>query len=203
MRILLNDGGQPVELVSEDHFLGFYDEAHVQRYLARLLEDPDNRQTLRAAYARDNNMPAATHVDDMAVGLWLARKLLAGRVRILAHNYLYLHGYQVPAARAVQPGDQEPVEMAPGRSGLRPASPEETEPEPVEFEPDEPPWLDIELVDEQGRPVPGELYTVELPDGTFLQGSLDPNGKARIRGVDAQTAKVSFPNYDADAYDLE
>src|SRR4029079_16560280 len=27
-------------------------------------------------------------------------------------------------------------------------------------------WIEIELVDEKGRPVPGEAYVVTLPDGT-------------------------------------
>ncbi len=58
-------------------------------------------------------------------------------------------------------------------------------------------WIAIELVDEDGKPVPGENYKIKLPDGTEIEDSLDDKGRAKISGIDAGSCKVSFPNRDA------
>lgn len=58
-------------------------------------------------------------------------------------------------------------------------------------------WIAIQLVDEGGHAVPGEDYTVTLPDGTTVEGCLDEHGRDRISGIDSGTCKVSFPNRDS------
>jgi len=63
-------------------------------------------------------------------------------------------------------------------------------------------WIEIELVDEAGQPVPGERYVVILPDGTTVaEGTLDEKGFARVEGIDPGTCKVSFPDLDKDAWE--
>ena len=62
-------------------------------------------------------------------------------------------------------------------------------------------WIEIELVDEDGNPVPGEEYQITLPDGsTVASGTLDAKGKARVEGIDGGTCKVTFPNQDKSAW---
>jgi type VI secretion system secreted protein VgrG len=62
-------------------------------------------------------------------------------------------------------------------------------------------WIEIELVDEDGKPVPGEEYQVTLPDGsTVASGTLDGKGKARVEGIDPGSCKVTFPNLDKDSW---
>ena len=62
-------------------------------------------------------------------------------------------------------------------------------------------WIEIELVDDNGKPVPGEKYRVTLPDGTTMdEGALDEKGRARIDGIDPGNCKVTFPNLDKDAW---
>ena len=62
-------------------------------------------------------------------------------------------------------------------------------------------WIEIELVDEEGKPVPGEKYAITLPDGsTVASGTTDENGRARVDGIDPGTCKVTFPNLDKDAW---
>ena len=58
-------------------------------------------------------------------------------------------------------------------------------------------WIEIELVDQNNKPVPGEPYKVTLPDGrTLASGTLDDKGKARVEAIDAGNCKVTFPQRD-------
>jgi uncharacterized Zn-binding protein involved in type VI secretion len=57
-------------------------------------------------------------------------------------------------------------------------------------------WVEIELVDEEGKPVPGEEYRIELPDGSIRQGRLNDKGKARLEGIDSGNCLVTFPYLD-------
>jgi hypothetical protein len=58
-------------------------------------------------------------------------------------------------------------------------------------------WIEIELVDQDKKPVPGEPYRITLPDGeTLAEGTLDDKGRARVDGIDPGTCKVTFPNRD-------
>jgi hypothetical protein len=70
---------------------------------------------------------------------------------------------------------------------------------PEDFE--EKSWIEIELVDENDEPVPGERYRVTLPDGTVTDGSLDENGFAHIGGIDPGTCQITFPNLDGEAWE--
>jgi type VI secretion system secreted protein VgrG len=63
-------------------------------------------------------------------------------------------------------------------------------------------WIEIELVDEAGKPVAGEPYQVTLPDGTTVaDGTLDEKGRARVDNIDPGTCKVTFPNLDKEAWE--
>lgn len=57
-------------------------------------------------------------------------------------------------------------------------------------------WIEIELVDEEGNPVPEESFWVECPDGSIAEGKLDSEGRARIDGIDPGTCTVTFPDLD-------
>jgi len=83
-----------------------------------------------------------------------------------------------------------------------------TQPEPGAAEPakssDTPEntaWIEVELVDEDGEPVPGERYRITLPDDTVAEGSLDEKGKARVEGFKPGNCKVTFPELDKDAWE--
>jgi hypothetical protein len=58
-------------------------------------------------------------------------------------------------------------------------------------------WIEIELVDEAGDPVPNAPYRIELPDGRTVEGRLDDNGLARHSNIDPGNCQVSFPEIDA------
>jgi type VI secretion system secreted protein VgrG len=61
-------------------------------------------------------------------------------------------------------------------------------------------WIEIELVDESGAPVPGAAYQVVLPDGSTAEGTLDEKGLARIDGIDPGNCQITFPDLDQDAW---
>ena len=62
-------------------------------------------------------------------------------------------------------------------------------------------WIEIELVGEDGKPIPGEAYCVLLPDGSKVAGLLDANGYARLDRLPAGGAcQVCFPDLDGDAW---
>lgn len=62
-------------------------------------------------------------------------------------------------------------------------------------------WIEIELVDEQDNPVPGEKYKITVPDDSVAEGTLDDKGFARVDGIDPGTCKISFPHLDKDAWE--
>ena len=62
-------------------------------------------------------------------------------------------------------------------------------------------WIEIELVDRQNKPVPGEPYRIILPDDqTVAEGTLDEKGFARVDGIDPGTCRVTFPNLEKQAW---
>lgn len=62
-------------------------------------------------------------------------------------------------------------------------------------------WIEIEMVDEEDEPVPGEKYKITLPDDSVAEGTLDENGFARVEGFEKGTCKVCFPDMDAEAWE--
>jgi hypothetical protein len=63
-------------------------------------------------------------------------------------------------------------------------------------------WLEIELVGDDGQPIPWEEYKVILPDGAPAGGYLDENGFARLENIENPgTCRISFPKLDKDAWD--
>jgi type VI secretion system secreted protein VgrG len=53
------------------------------------------------------------------------------------------------------------------------------------------------LTDEHGNPVPDVSYSVTLPDGSVMTGSLDDQGFARFDDIDPGKCLVSFPEIHA------
>lgn len=61
-------------------------------------------------------------------------------------------------------------------------------------------WIEIELVDENGDPVPWQEYRLTTSDGkTTLTGYLDETGWSRVDGLtQGGDCKVTFPSLDQD-----
>jgi hypothetical protein len=55
-------------------------------------------------------------------------------------------------------------------------------------------WIAIELVDDQGKPVPNVAYVIKCDDGRVRTGTTNGEGKAREEGLHDGNCKVSFPD---------
>ncbi len=91
----------------------------------------------------------------------------------------------------------EQLEKKEGKYGSEQVKPHN----PTEEEIEEKSWIEIEMVDEEDEPVPGEKYKITLPDDSVAQGTLDNKGFARVDGIDPGTCKITFPELDKDAWE--
>jgi hypothetical protein len=62
-------------------------------------------------------------------------------------------------------------------------------------------WIEIELVDDIGQPVPGETVEITCPDETVAYGTTDRDGKFKVEGIDQGNCGICFPNLDKDAWE--
>jgi hypothetical protein len=62
-------------------------------------------------------------------------------------------------------------------------------------------WIEIELVGEDGKGVPGQAYLIGAPDGKEYSGRTDARGWARVDGIPGGTCKVSFIELDQEAWE--
>ncbi len=106
------------------------------------------------------------------------------------------------ATRTITPGKDktysggkalEPGQMPPGIAGH--------EWKPQEVEEKESSWIEIEMVDEDGQPWPGEEYELTLPDGSIKRGTLDSQGLAHVYLPEKGECQIGFPNLDRRAWD--
>jgi len=109
-------------------------------------------------------------------------------------------------ADVADPGEVEKIkaEQTKTKSGkygsekVKPHKPPQTEEEKKQ----KTSWIEIEMVDEEDNPVPGEKYSITLPDGeTVAEGMLDGKGFARVDGIEPGTCKITFPELDKDAWE--
>jgi hypothetical protein len=53
-------------------------------------------------------------------------------------------------------------------------------------------WIEIEVVDDEGKPRAGCGYRLDLPDGRTFQGKLAGNGTISVHGIDPGTATLTL-----------
>ena len=112
---------------------------------------------------------------------------------------------EVQEADVADPGEAAEMKAAqveaqnstPTQAKVKAFKPKESEPgEEVETV-----WIEIELVGEDDKPIPGEAYRLTMPDETVKDGTLDENGFVRVEGIEPGSVKVTFPNLDKDAWE--
>jgi hypothetical protein len=98
-----------------------------------------------------------------------------------------------PVTDAIAPEPPPPTEEAATGGEPQGQSLVDGSPPPIE----EKNWVELELVDEDGNPVPNARYKLCLPDGTERVGTVGDDGRRREDGIPAGICKVTFPDFDA------
>jgi hypothetical protein len=107
-----------------------------------------------------------------ALAAWTAQALATGKIKALIRR---------PALHSSAPAPASPVVLRKPPPAIPPPR-KETH------------WIEILLLDEQGRPVPNESYEITLANGFVVTGTLDADGRAREDGIVAGTCKVTLPS---------
>lgn len=78
---------------------------------------------------------------------------------------------------------------------------QETIAEQVKFAKEVKTWVEMEVVDMEGNPVPNKKYLCVLPDGSMRDGLLDKAGRVRFDGIDPGNCVFTLTELDRDAWD--
>ena len=155
------------------------DPAVVGSFVRRLLENEEVLPQLRQLALIGGEKNPATD-DDLAKRL--ERLLMSGRV------------IAIECPLAERPGSRRELEQKASAARAAATQRKDADRRPVKT------WVEIRLVDDEGSPVPNELYRIVLPDGSTVEGTLDWAGCARYEEIDAGSCKVCFPEIDARAW---
>ena len=145
---------------------------------------------IRAPHSRRRSGARSRHGQAGRDGLCPAQDRLAAGDRIAAGGQTGMPfsekwapaARQAALARGATPQEANEAAQEAGQAGAAAAT-EKT-------------WVEIEMVDQDFKPVAGEAYVIVLPDGTRRTGTLDAAGRARIDDIDPGACDVSFPNID-------
>jgi Bacteriophage probable baseplate hub protein len=114
---------------------------------------------------------------------------LDGKYRVeKARHQFDKHGYFV-TFHAVRIAKKQPPK---GAAAARKQAAAAREPETA--------WLELELVDDAGKPMAGQRYHVTTNDGQEIDGVLDGKGRARLVGLKPGNCTVSYPDLAPDAW---
>ena len=64
-------------------------------------------------------------------------------------------------------------------------------------------FLEFSVADEEGKPLAGHRYRLELPDESVAEGIVGMDGKVRIDGVEKGSCKISFPELDKSSWEMK
>lgn len=73
--------------------------------------------------------------------------------------------------------------------------------QPVEKKTEKKDWIEIILVDMDGKPVPNVRYRITPPSGAPVEGRLNEHGQAGLYQIEPGNCKVTFPDLDKDAWE--
>lgn len=143
---------------------------------------------LRDALAGPNGDGASTARADREELIRRASRLLA-------------HGWAVKITYAEQPGGIPPSNQSDAPPPIEDAVPPEQNPTGVPKQKEKDHWIVVELVGENGEPIPSELCRVTTPDGDVIERETDIQGKVEVRQISAGDCMVEFPELDKDAWE--
>ena len=164
------------DAVDDDaEILEFYDRYGALQFLRGLAIDPAVTHGLRLFLSRNAHFGDALRLRDDQILDYVAAGLVDGRFQMGRRPVTYVSG---PSTLKEEEDKEEPplVAMAP---------------------PEEVTWIQIEVLDENDRPLVDEPYRLEPPDGSDpIEGKLDAKGRARHEKIVAGNYRLIFPDRD-------
>jgi len=162
--------------------LDFRDPSSGLEFVRVLARNPDNITSMRRALAEESPGLDVSRLSDEDVLTQFSTQL-AGRKVKLTFRPLPLQ----LAGDTIKPVAPTPM---PAPSSASPVLSKKRD------------WVAIQLVDEKGKPVPGESYELTLPDGLVRRGKLNHRGQARVDDIEEPgQCVVTFPDLDRDAWE--
>ncbi len=176
MRKNIRWGDYKLEILDPgEEVLTFRDSPAALIFLRRFKNDPVTMGILRETVI--TNFPSAWSLDAEEVLERFSLLLVSGKVSVL---------------RALEPlgggsaGEDSQKQTGQAAKGPTPAKKS---------------WIEIRLVDSEGNPIPGEKYSIKLPDGSLEDGNLDSYGHAEYYEINPGTCVVGFPGLEDDEWD--
>lgn len=154
------------------------DPIFLRIWLRELLTRAANREALRRLVHEDPLAPWEPLEDDELID-WLWNRIDQGGLRIV---------------RVTRPGT-EPI------GPQHPMEPEEEPAGPAGDDPLTSYWVEIELIDMEDGPVPGERYIVKTPDGKTHEGRTGKTGVVRLVSKAPGSCELTFPDLDEEAWE--
>ena len=182
MRLLLHRPPTHVQFLPRHDIREFRDVGAARDFLQPLLADPMNVAAARRVLG-------AT-VQERDVLDQLAARVVAEGLQVVSCGESFFASLQSTVTVSSTTSQTTPLQDEEAAQAQQESAPGAEE---VHF-------IEIELKDDEGNPVAGELYYVDLPDGSSISGRTGSDGKARVDGVDPGTAKISFPDVDKKGY---
>jgi len=164
----------------------------IRAELSRWCRDPLHRSAVLEMYRAAYHDDAAGILRKHGVH-WLEQRVAAAfqsEILVVVVRRAWKVAYGAPAIS---------TDLASASSGRRNSRDRGDKPRP----PDAPKktWVEIQLVDLEGAPVPNERYRVTLPDGSVKEGQLNEDGWMRESNIDPGTCVVAFPDIHREEWD--
>jgi hypothetical protein len=173
---------------------GAHPPAFADARLDRWLADPAHRAEVVRVYEQLTGRRSSNHAQlslrelHRFVKPRIGRALKAGELSVVEHPGLP----PPPTARnAWMPLDTDKP---------KPAAPPEKQKEKEEKK-TEREWVEFQLVDPDGKGLPGHHYSIKLPDGTIKTGSTGTSGVVWIGDIDAGKCEITFPDLPPDVWE--
>lgn len=189
--MLFRDFDKRVEIRStRDGLIRFHGHSEAVLYLRKHRDRPGLTAALRQVLAEHLRLDAQRLSDDQVIDE-VAQRLLNGSLQLMEiFEPRAEAGAAMKGLLAKQAEEPIEVEEAPPAPVPAPAVPVAKKT-----------WIAIQLVDMDGKPIQGERFRIELPDGRVIEGTTDADGKGGASDIEPGTCKVTFPDLDSDAWE--
>jgi hypothetical protein len=195
MRLFLQDGPARLQILSPSHMRQFRDVEAAREFLRPLIAQAGNGSAIRRALG-----PAIAVTDGELLDA-LAKRVVGEGLYVVSCADTWLASIQGTLTESSAASSSAAAAAAAAAATTPLQDEEAAQAASTADQTEETHYIEIELLDDEGKPVADESYFVELPDGSTKSGRTDAKGFARIDGVDPGTAKVSFPDLDKKSYD--